>query len=69
MSFVDGHPTITQSNMVEAGKVRNISTLNDKKRLLSDLTRMTNSESLSNLNVEQHTQTSIVQSVVNRTTI
>ena len=29
MSFVDGHPTISQSEKTEAGIVHNISTLND----------------------------------------
>ena len=32
-SFVDGHPTISQSEKSEAGIVRNISTLNDTKNI------------------------------------
>ncbi len=32
-SFVDGHPTISQSEKSEAGIVRNISTLNDNKNI------------------------------------
>lgn len=33
MSFVDGHPTISQSENSEAGIVRNISTLNDTSNI------------------------------------
>mgnify|MGYP006916140692 FL=1 len=33
LSFVDGHPTISQSDKTEAGIVRNISTLNDTSNI------------------------------------
>lgn len=33
LSFVDGHPTISQSENSEAGIVRNISTLNDTSNI------------------------------------
>lgn len=43
-SFVDGHPTISQSEKSEAGIVRNISTLNDTKNITQTNEKSTSTE-------------------------
>ena len=43
-SFVDGHPTISQSEKSEAGIVRNISTLNDTKNIAQTNEKSTQTE-------------------------
>lgn len=43
-SFVDGHPTISQSEKSEAGIVRNISTLNDIKNITQTNEKSTQAE-------------------------
>ena len=43
-SFVDGHPTISQSEKSEAGIVRNISTLNDTKNITQNAEKSTSAE-------------------------